>query len=100
VIAPRHDVHFFQCSRVYVQGDIEAIEGVDVLNRIFRGGAAQIGEIDGIIIWNGDLVAAGRVGYGTAAGAAHDGHPVKGSGPVHIKNRSVDGDLSPGATTG
>lgn len=59
MIAPRHDVHFFQCSRVYVQGDIEAIEGVDVLNRIFRGGAAQIGEIDRIVGWDSDFVAAG-----------------------------------------
>ena len=95
-----HDPHFLQLSRVYVQRDIKAIHGIEVLDGIFHRGAAEVGEIDGIVVWDGDLVIAAGIGCGAPAGGADDADPVQGGGPIHIVHCSVQGDLAQYATSG
>ena len=77
-----------------MEGNIEAAEGIDVLNGVFHGSPAQVREINGVIEADGDDIGAVGIRCRTPAGIGNDTDPVQWLRPVHIIDRPMDGDLA------
>ena len=95
MIVARHHLDFFKGDRIYMKGDVEAGQRVDVADGEFGGLPAKVGEVERIFYTYGDSVVAIGVRGGTPSHGAHDTDPVQRLSAVHIVYRPVDGYFLP-----
>ena len=83
-----------------MEGDIEAVLGIDVFDGVSDGSPAQVGKINGVFLVDGNDIVPGGIRGRALAGIGHDGDSVQWRGPVHIIYCAMDSDLAESPVSG